>query len=58
MPTEADPRYADDFIADDVEPWCERCDGDGYLESFNDNHSDVVITLCPDCGPAPGEHDA
>jgi len=37
---------------------CERCEGEGYLESWNDDQSDVVITLCPDCGPAPGEFDA
>lgn len=29
---------------------CSRCDGDGYVESWNDDQSDVVIALCPDCG--------
>jgi hypothetical protein len=31
---------------------CPRCDGDGYLESWNDDQSGVVIELCPDCGMA------
>jgi hypothetical protein len=37
---------------------CETCDGDGYTEAFNDDQTDVVITLCTDCGPAPGDFDA
>lgn len=37
---------------------CPRCDGDGYVECWNEDQSDVVITLCTDCGPAPGELDA
>lgn len=42
---------------DDPYPTCEKCDGDGYTESWNDDQSDVVITPCTDCGPAPGEVD-
>jgi hypothetical protein len=30
---------------------CETCDGDGYTEWWNDDQTDVVITLCTDCGP-------
>lgn len=33
---------------------CPRCDGDGYVECWNKDHSDVVITLCTDCGPGSG----
>lgn len=29
---------------------CETCGGDGYIESFNDDQTDVIITLCTDCG--------
>jgi hypothetical protein len=36
---------------------CPRCDGDGYVECWNHDQTDVVITLCPDCGPGPGYHD-
>lgn len=36
---------------------CQTCGGDGYTESFNADHSDVVITLCTDCGPGPGDFD-
>lgn len=32
---------------------CPTCEGDGYLESWNDDQSDVVITLCADCGGKP-----
>jgi hypothetical protein len=30
------------------DPWpaCPKCDGDGYTETWNDDQSDVVITLC------------
>lgn len=28
---------------------CKSCDGDGYQEQFNDEQSDVVTQLCPDC---------
>lgn len=28
---------------------CEKCDGDGYTETWNDDQTDVVTTLC-DCG--------
>lgn len=34
---------------------CKSCDGDGYTEKFNDDHSDVVITLCRDCDPVGEE---
>ena len=37
---------------------CQKCDGDGYVECWNKDHSDVVVTLCTDCGPAPGVSDA
>ena len=30
---------------------CPTCDGDGYTETFNDDQSDVIVTLCPDCVP-------
>jgi len=40
-----------------VEDVCKKCDGDGYVESFDYDHSNVVITLCTDCGPAPGDFD-
>jgi len=36
---------------------CKKCDGDGYVESFDYDHSNVVITLCTDCGPATGDFD-
>ncbi len=36
---------------------CQKCGGDGYVECWNHDHSDVVITLCTDCGPAPGDFD-
>lgn len=36
---------------------CQTCGGDGYTESFNADHSDVVITPCTDCGPGPGNFD-
>lgn len=30
------------------DPWpaCPKCDGDGYTETWNDDQSDVVISLC------------
>jgi len=37
---------------------CSTCDGDGYTETWNDDQSGVVITLCTDCGPGPGDFDA
>ena len=41
-----------------VEDVCKKCDGNGYVESFDyDQQSNVVITLCTDCGPAPGDFD-
>lgn len=49
------PIEGSDPMAD--EP-CPKCDGDGYTESWNDDQSDVVITLCTDCGPGPGDFDA
>jgi len=30
-------------------PSCSWCDGDGYTETWNDDQSDVVITLCEMC---------
>lgn len=28
---------------------CVICDGDGYIETFNDDQSDVIINLCSSC---------
>ena len=28
---------------------CPECEGDGYLEKFNDDHSGVITWLCPAC---------
>ena len=28
---------------------CDKCDGDGYIEYFNDDHSGVITEICPDC---------
>jgi hypothetical protein len=28
---------------------CPRCDGDGYLEEWNEDQSGVVTELCPYC---------
>jgi hypothetical protein len=53
--TPSDPSSAAHTESEDV---CETCDGDGYTESFNADQTDVVITLCTDCGPAPGDFDA
>jgi hypothetical protein len=30
---------------------CTCCDGDGYTETWNDDQSGVVITICPYCSP-------
>lgn len=29
---------------------CSLCGGDGYEERWNDDQSDVIINLCPNCG--------
>lgn len=31
-----------------IDPECPLCDGDGYTERFNDDHSGVITELC-DC---------
>jgi DnaJ-class molecular chaperone len=55
----ADRRVASPSGTGGAEPdVCETCDGDGYTESWNDDQSDVVVTLCTDCGPGPGDFDA
>lgn len=28
---------------------CTDCDGDGYLEQFNDDQTGVITWLCPTC---------
>lgn len=28
---------------------CPHCEGDGYLERFNKDHSGVITELCPHC---------
>jgi DnaJ-class molecular chaperone len=28
---------------------CEKCDGDGYTEKYNDDQSNVVTVLCGEC---------
>lgn len=32
-----------------AEAVCQRCGGDGYVDSWEDDQTDVVTTLCPDC---------
>jgi hypothetical protein len=41
----------------DADAVCSKCGGDGYVECWNHDQTDVVVTLCTDCGPAPGVHD-
>lgn len=36
---------------------CGECEGDGYIETWNDDQSDVVITLCPYCGHGAEDFD-
>lgn len=45
----------DSMSEERVSDVCENCDGDGYVEEWNDDFSGVITELCPVCTPMARE---